>query len=142
MLTCYTHTPTPIRRIELAMGVWFRGHRDHVINFSSSFVALGNALAVLLSALPSLMPPDWLPDWISGPYIIFLTSTMTAISSIVALMQPVSDLFSIGSKFAKTLTDALRYGGCLAMAKPLIALMSALRVSMWARFQVCECDAL
>lgn len=117
---------------DVVCSVYFRGHRDIVVNFSGAVVAVGNGCAVLLAALPLLMPPEWLPDWISGPYIILLTSAMTAITAVVALIGPISGALS---GVSKVITKAFQYAGCLAMARPAIALVNALRVSLVARFQ-------
>ena len=123
---------TVIYWTDVGCSVYFRGHRDAVVNFSGTLVALGNACSLLLAALPMLMPPEWLPEWISGPYVIMLTSAMTAISALVALIGPISDAMSVGSRAIAT---ALKFGGCLAMIRPVTALVNALRVSMVARFQ-------
>ena len=123
---------TAIYWTDVVCSVYFRGHRDGVVNFSGALVALGNGCSVLLAALPMLLPPEWLPSWISGPYVIMLTSAMTAISALVALIGPISDALS-GS--ARAIAVALKYGGCLAMLRPVTALVNALRVSMVARFQ-------
>lgn len=64
--------------------------------------------------------------------MIFLTGAMTACAAIVALVEPVASFFS---GFGPAVEKAFEYCGCLAMMGPIMSLLKALRVSMWARFQ-------
>ena len=57
---------------------------------------------------------------------------MTACAAIVALVEPVASFFS---GFGPAIKKVFEYCGCLAMMGPIMSLLKALRVSMWARFQ-------
>ena len=113
-------------------GVLFRGHRDHVVNLTGAIQSLGNAASVLILALPNWVPPEFLPEWISGPVVIFLMSACTGLAAIAALLEPVSSLFNNGGKAVAT---ALQQVGCLAMAAPIMALLIAIKNTVYARFQ-------
>ena len=84
--------------IDAITGLIFRGHRDHVVNFSNSASAVCNCGALLVASLPHIMPPDWVPGWVKGPYMILLTSVATAISALVALAGPLASFGSSGYK--------------------------------------------
>jgi len=114
--------------VDCIVAVFFRGHRDHAVNFSGALTAVGNSCAVLLLALPSFLPPEWVPGWVSGPHVILLTSACTAVAAVAALIEPVASLIS-GS--GRLLTKVFNTCGCLAAG----ALLKVLQTSVFARFQ-------
>jgi hypothetical protein len=129
--TCHIHT------FQTTLAISFLTHQcldplARAFAALQAFIGLGNLAAVILISMPNLLPPDWLPDWIKGPYVIFLTGAMTACAAIVALVEPVASFFS---GFGPAIKKAFEYCGCLAMMGPIMSLLKALRVSMWARFQ-------
>lgn len=83
---------------------------------------------VLLASLPSLLPPEYVPDWIRGPAIIFITASVTAVSAIVSVLEPMSSL-------TQMLAYVFKACGFLEVSGRLLVMANALRVSLWARFQ-------
>jgi len=114
--------------VDCVVAVFFRGHRDHVVNFSGALTTVGNSCAVLLLALPSFLPLEWVPGWVLGPYVILLTSACTAVAAVAALIEPVASLIS-GS--VRLLVKFFNTCECLAVG----ALLTVLQTSVFARFQ-------
>lgn len=95
---------------------------------SQCITAAGNSIVVLLASLPSLLPPEFVPDWIRGPAIIFITASITAVSAIVSVLEPMSS-------FTKMLAYAFKACGFVAVSGRVLVMANALRLSLWARFQ-------
>jgi len=108
----------------------FRGHRDRIIDATSVITGFGNFATILALSLPVFMPPKWLPEWISGPYVIMLTSIVTGVSAVAALLDPLAGgLRSV----TKGLTKVFKAFGCGAFAGPLVSLVVNLTKALKAR---------
>ena len=118
--------------IDLILGLCVRGHRDHLINFSGAFVAVGNLCSLIMVCVKVLVPAMQLPQWLQGPAILILTAAMTAVCGVAALIDPMVAVMSSGSRLVRTILDS---GSCLAALQPVLSLLGALRASLVSRFQ-------
>ena len=108
----------------------FRGHRDRLIDATTVITGFGNFATILTLSLPVFMPPDWLPDWISGPYVIMLTSIVTGVSAVAALLDPFVNTMGTVSK---GLTKVFTACGLGTFTGPLVSLLANLTKALKAR---------
>ena len=112
------------------LSVLFRGHRDRLIDATTVITGFGNFATILTLSLPVFLPPEWLPDWISGPYVIMLTSIVTGVSAVAALLDPfVNSMGTIARGLAKVFTDC----GMGAFSGALVSLLANLAKALKAR---------
>ena len=108
----------------------FRGHRDRLIDATSVITGVGNFATILALSLPVFTPPNLLPEWISGPYVIMLTSMVTGVSAVAALLDPLTNGVRSLTKGLVAVFEALR---CGAFAGPLVSLVANLTKTLKAR---------
>ena len=70
-----------------------RANRDIWTNKGEALMAVGNFCAVLMVVLQVAVEEDRLPGFLSGPAVIWLSCATTGVSAVVALAEPVLNLF-------------------------------------------------
>lgn len=116
--------------IDLFLLAYLQGHRDHLVNFSGAFVAIGNLASLIMTCIKVLLPPMQRPQWLQGPAVLVLTATMTAVCALAALIDPLAICISCASRLLRSI---LKSGGCIVMLQPILTLLFALRVSLVSR---------
>ena len=87
-------------------------HRDNMINYSHLWIAVGNGMAALVTTLHIVLPEELIPEWVNGPVVMFCMLGATAVSGITAMLEPLSQVFSVVTKL-----DVL---ACMAPLVPIL----------------------